>query len=338
MAFNGSGTYVLPGAALADGQTVSATEHNTFRDDVATALSTCVTRDGQSPATANLPMGGFKHTSVAVGSSLTDYSRYDQMQNSSAQWLTSVTGVDTITASAPVAPAAYAAGQTFKFVAAGANTGAVTLNVSSLGAKSVTKNGTTALAAGNIPSGSVVQVIYDGTQFQLTNIYISGANTDITSMSAVTTLSTAAGVSVHGTNTNNDAAAGYVGEIISSTVAIGSPVALTTSTAANVTSISLTAGHWEVDGYVGIVSTNAGTTITAEYGGINTTSATLPTTAFQNLHQAVGPGAGNASFVGHLSSTTIKIAGLTTVYLVAQSSFAVSTAAAFGTIKAIRIR
>jgi hypothetical protein len=120
--------------------------------------------------TANLPMGGFKHTGVAVSSALTDYLRADQEINSSLQYLTSVVGVNAITASASIAPSAYAAGQTFRFVSAGANTTAVSLNVNSLGVKNVTKNGTTALVAGDIPASAAVEVIYDGTQFQLVNV------------------------------------------------------------------------------------------------------------------------------------------------------------------------
>lgn len=89
------------------------------------------------------------------------------VQSGVYQWLTSISGADTITATANPVPSAYAAGQTFRFVSAGANTGAVTLNIASLGAKSVTKNGTTALSAGDIPSGAVVEVAYDGTRFQL---------------------------------------------------------------------------------------------------------------------------------------------------------------------------
>ena len=81
--------------------------------------------------------------------------------------LSSVAGTDTITASAPAAITAYAAGQRFSFVASATNTGAVTLNINSLGAKDVTKRGTTALAAGDITSGQVVVVEYDGTRFQL---------------------------------------------------------------------------------------------------------------------------------------------------------------------------
>ena len=96
-----------------------------------------------------------------------DYATVEQVQDSSLQYLTSVSGTNTITASASVAPTAYAAGQTFRFVSAGANTGLVTLNVNGLGAKAVTKRGTTPLAADDIPSGSVVTVTYDGTRFQL---------------------------------------------------------------------------------------------------------------------------------------------------------------------------
>jgi hypothetical protein len=67
--------------------------------------------------------------------------------------------------------AAYAAGQTFRFVSAGANTTAVTVSINGLSAKNVTKNGNTALVANDIPAGGVVCITYDGTQFQLTPYY-----------------------------------------------------------------------------------------------------------------------------------------------------------------------
>lgn len=91
------------------------------------------------------------------------------LRDGAHQWLTGVSGTNTVTGStaASSAVSAYAAGQVFRFVAAGANTGAVTLNVNGLGAKTVTKRGATALAAGDIAAGSVVTVTYDGTQFQM---------------------------------------------------------------------------------------------------------------------------------------------------------------------------
>jgi hypothetical protein len=65
------------------------------------------------------------------------------------------------------APGAYVAGQTFRWLTHEANTGAATLNVNSLGAKSITKNGATALLSGDIPNGAVVEVAYDGTNFEI---------------------------------------------------------------------------------------------------------------------------------------------------------------------------
>jgi len=176
MARNGSGTYSLPsGNPVVTGATISSTDHNNTMNDIATALTASIAKDGQTTPTANLPMGTYKHTGVANASNLTDYASADQVMNGNLTLLSSVSGSDTITASAAITPAAYEAGQNFVFVSAGANTGAATLNVSSLGAKAITKNGTTALAAGDIPSGAVAHVVYDGTQFQLLNIYVNMA-------------------------------------------------------------------------------------------------------------------------------------------------------------------
>ena len=81
MPFNGSGTYTLPaGNPVTTGTTISSTTTNSTNSDIATAFSNCVTRDGQSPATANLPLGGFKVTGLAAGSSNGDSVRYEQVQ------------------------------------------------------------------------------------------------------------------------------------------------------------------------------------------------------------------------------------------------------------------
>ena len=110
MPFNGSGTYTLPaGNPVTTGTTISSTTTNSTNSDIATALTNCVTRDGQSPATANLPLGGFKVTGLAAGTSNGDSVRYEQVQylanvgsaGSSGSVLTSAgTGAPTWTAQA----------------------------------------------------------------------------------------------------------------------------------------------------------------------------------------------------------------------------------------------
>lgn len=168
MSRNGSGTYSLPaGNPVTTGTTISSTTHNNTLSDIATALSDSLAKDGQTTPTANLPMGGYAHTGVGDATARTQYAKVSQVQDGGYVTLSSVSGTNTITATCAPAITAYAAGQFFTFVSAGANTGAVTLNINSLGAKAVTKEGTTALAAGEIASGAVVCVEYDGTRFQI---------------------------------------------------------------------------------------------------------------------------------------------------------------------------
>lgn len=81
MSFNGSGTFNLAaGNPLTTGTTISSTWANTTLSDIATGLSNCVTRDGQSPATANVPMGGFKLTNLGAGTVTGDSVRWDQVR------------------------------------------------------------------------------------------------------------------------------------------------------------------------------------------------------------------------------------------------------------------
>jgi len=58
------------------------------------------------------------------------------------------------------------------------------------------------------------------------------------------------GVIVQGTGTNNNAVAGYYGELISSVISSGSPVVFTSGTRKDLTSVSLTAGDWDVYGNI----------------------------------------------------------------------------------------
>lgn len=137
-----------------------------------------------------------------------------------------------------------------------------------------------------------------------------------------------------GTTTNDNAAAGSVGEYVTASVVSGSAITLTTATQTNVTSISLTAGDWDVCGTVGFV-TGGTTVVSASIGSISTTSATLgsPTSgAYFNI-------AGNVqNTVSPTGTTRISLSATTTVYLVAYSTFITSTQKAYGFIGARRVR
>lgn len=74
------------------------------------------------------------------------------------------------------ATVSYTAGLTISFKAANANSGASTLNVNSLGTKSIVTPAGSALSSGAIASGQVATVVYDGTNFQLQSVVASGGS------------------------------------------------------------------------------------------------------------------------------------------------------------------
>lgn len=169
--YDGSGNFTLytPGNPRVAGTTIAVAAINNTNSDFATGLTNAITRDGQSPPTANLPMGGLRHTGVDDAVSRTDYAAAGQVADGALTYLTAVAGTNTITADATPAITAYAAGQRFAFIAANKNTSSTTININGVGAKSITKNGTTTLSGGDIPSGAAVTIVYDGSQFQLQN-------------------------------------------------------------------------------------------------------------------------------------------------------------------------
>jgi hypothetical protein len=172
----------------------------------------------------------------------------------------------------------------------------------------------------------------------------AGVATNITALNA-TQLTTgtipAARTNGHqnGTATNDNAAAGEVGEVISSTVTVGAPVNITTSgVAQNITSISLTAGDWDVSGSIGFIPA-ATTNVTQFIGSFSTTTGTLDTTPGRffsfNLAPYV-PGAAQQNYAMPIGR--FSLSGTTTVFFVAQSAFTVSTMGGFGIIRARRMR
>ena len=195
---NGSGTYTRPQSDYIPGTTILATSVNSDLNDMAQALTASIARDGQTIPTANMPMGNFRHTGVADGTARTDYAALGQTQNGAFLWGGTAGGTAnaaTISLNPPLA--AYAAGQEFRFISgAAANTGAVTLNINSLGAVAVNKgDGTVALAAGDLPASVIVTVGHDGTRFRLVDPAIPPVPVPVPSITSATPV-TASGSNV----------------------------------------------------------------------------------------------------------------------------------------------
>ena len=142
----------------------------------------------------------------------------------------------------------------------------------------------------------------------------------------------------YGTQTNDNAPTGFLGEYVISTIATGSSVALTTTVAANVTSISLTAGDWDISGAI-CYTFGATTSYTNLAGGASTTTGVLPSQEklFDFETPATVPTAGaDCTFV--IPTIRISIAATTTIFLVTTTTFTVSTLKAYGFLAARRAR
>lgn len=140
-------------------------------------------------------------------------------------------------------------------------------------------------------------------------------------------------------STNSNASAGQLGEYMSSQVSSGSPVSLTSVTTANLTSLSLTAGDWDVY-YNAIYFPASTTTLTRVFSGLTSTSATEPGINDQSsvIQTTAITGDGANVFYSTTGSTRITLASTTTYYCVVQATFAVSTCTAFGWMWARRRR
>jgi hypothetical protein len=145
------------------------------------------------------------------------------------------------------------------------------------------------------------------------------------------------GKGIAGTTTNDNAAAGIVGEFVSATLGIAPGTALTTGVGTNLTSISLTAGDWDVFARAGMYNATAAVW-TYFYGAISTTSGSFSSEDY-SVEKPDGTAATISNFQFVVPSQRISIASTTTVYLVCSPGFTGGSGViGFGSISARRVR
>lgn len=142
-----------------------------------------------------------------------------------------------------------------------------------------------------------------------------------------------------GTVTNDPTPAGKIGERLYGQLAKASATALVTATPKTITSVALTAGDWDVSGSVTFIPVNT-TTVSDLIVSISLVDNTDGAPDSVGGYANVGVPYTSTGLDNTVSiiPTRISVAATTTVYLVANASFAVSTATAYGTIRARRMR
>jgi hypothetical protein len=154
MPFNGSGTFTRLRRWVNDAAAsvpIRPDYHDDEDDNLAQGLSQCITKDGQTTVTANLPMATYRHTNVGAATAVNQYARYDQMQLGRAVWAVAGGSPDALTATYSPVTTVPVDGQLY-FVRAGAANATATPTFSPDGnvARTITKNGDQPLLPGDI--------------------------------------------------------------------------------------------------------------------------------------------------------------------------------------------
>ena len=117
MAFNGTGTFLRLYNWATDkinSIPITASRVDAEMDGMATGLSNCITKDGQTTVSANIPFNSFKATGLGSGTARTDAINVGQVQDNQFLYLGTTSGsADAYTLTPSPAITAYAATQQF---------------------------------------------------------------------------------------------------------------------------------------------------------------------------------------------------------------------------------
>jgi hypothetical protein len=160
-------------------------------------------------------------------------------------------------------------------------------------------------------------------------------STSSTTLSGLTvsSLTVTSQAQIRGTKTNDSAAAGYIGEYVESITSLAN--INTTNVWQDITSISLTAGDWDVQGQIiqqggGVSQLQAAVSL---YSGNTTTDHVYAS----NVLRQVGAGGAYDSSIT-INRYRVSINTTTTVYLKGLGNFASGTPQIAGKISARRVR
>lgn len=173
MARNGSGTYSLLAVTAPANTVSSSTTVNNNMNDIATALTESINKDGTKAWAANQSVGSNKFTSLADGSARTDSINMGQVQDGKVNWVDGGGTADAITATYSPAITALVDGQICFVRATAANTSTTpTFAPNGLTARTIVKTGGVALVAGDIVGDGhelILRYLLASTRWELLN-------------------------------------------------------------------------------------------------------------------------------------------------------------------------
>ncbi len=159
MSFNGAGQFVRLFNWVQDrnnGIKILATRMDQETDGIATGLSTCITKDGQTTVTADISLNTHKLTLLASGTIVSDAANVGQIQAGGSNYSSaSGTNAYVVGMTPTLTSTAFADGFTASIYFPNVNTSAATatLNFDGLGATNLVNEAGTILGAGDVQVG-----------------------------------------------------------------------------------------------------------------------------------------------------------------------------------------
>ena len=193
----------------------------------------------------------------------------------------------------------------------------------------------TALNATNLSSGTVAAARMPALTGDVTSSAGAVSTTAAATQANIVTLSKSTGVAVHGTNTNDSASAGYVGEVKDAGVTFSSAVSISNNTLTDVGTVSLTAGDWDVSAHICFTGASA-TTGQELYVSTSTGSPSGSSSRYSQIF-------GEQTSVGEdqcltLNPFQVSISSTTSYYLVGNYIYSAGTGKIYGNLHARRMR
>ena len=128
-----------------------------------------------------------------------------------------------------------------------------------------------------LANGATTEIIVGaGASLQPVWTTATGSGAPVRATSPTITTPTVNQANLVGTTTNDNAAAGSVGQLIESTISVGSAVSITSTVGKTITSISLTAGDWDVWGNIGFIPASTMTKLTSSISLVDNTDGAAP--------------------------------------------------------------
>ena len=167
---NGSGVFSLdPGYLATTGGTIVISQHNPVLEDIGTEITGSLPTNGSKGMAANFTMTNNRIMNLGTPTATLDAISAKEVLDGGVVFAADSGAADAYVVTLAPVPSAYVTGMRIWFSTANANTGASTIDVNSLGAKSIVKAVSTALEVGDIPANKIVDIIYDGTNFVMQN-------------------------------------------------------------------------------------------------------------------------------------------------------------------------